>query len=718
MPEHISIAPPSRDTLYIYPKDFENVNSIFQDWKQPQPSSRFSTPSPPPAKPKLNFLRRPKFSFKKLSKKRSKPRAQDPLSQPLKISGPISGSLGQYLAPAFHEPVVPSPTHPIPSLPNPTLKPRVFRESFFPRKSSSFRSNTSTRRSFAVPSQPPKIRAFRESFFPRKSSYFHSIPSKPRSPTPKPNSHTDRPRPSRFLSGFHLSRHPSTKSKFKSNPSRQPQRPQRPPQLSEPLPSNWRTSDPTEEGKPKLKFKSQGAYGRNLMLSLINDVRLQVSEEAEGEAKLGVLRLDSALVGRCVGFARKLEGSGRSERVGSGGLELLRDEEECDFVSGERGEVARLVPKNPYTRAGRRGTGPTSQYSEISASSEYTGRTSAISSTPVADQFLRDTLYTNPAHTMEQPGKHISGDSSNYGTETGNFAGRSDPASVVLSHYPSNLPKEYSVASLTPAPLSLRSSKQTSTASESPYLPINPDSDATTRSHSTSLSIGQRQRSALQLPSAPYPTTARLISPPSVSAHEAVEYWYSGKFTAHDQINRSHKLPSRRVGSGASSTSGVGESGYRANNGAFGSGGEEFYGRKLGFAHYGNKDEPQLFYLHRLPGSRFEGKAFYEKHLDKYNAGLICVERPGIGLSSPHPGPTACDHTRDVLYLATHLSLNEWRVIGISGGAPYALACALIHPSDRLRGVTICSGSGPYHFGYHGMAFGTKAMLLVFRFAP
>lgn len=141
-------------------------------------------------------------------------------------------------------------------------------------------------------------------------------------------------------------------------------------------------------------------------------------------------------------------------------------------------------------------------------------------------------------------------------------------------------------------------------------------------------------------------------------------------------------------------------------------------GRELGFARYGSEDGPQIFYLHGLPGSRLEGKAFFEKHLQNFGAGLISVERPGIGLSSPHPGCTISDHAKDVLQLAKDLDLKEWRVVGVSGGCPFALACARHHPSDRLQGVAICAGIGPYAFGYHGMGFGTKMMLLTFRFAP
>lgn len=141
-------------------------------------------------------------------------------------------------------------------------------------------------------------------------------------------------------------------------------------------------------------------------------------------------------------------------------------------------------------------------------------------------------------------------------------------------------------------------------------------------------------------------------------------------------------------------------------------------GRELGFARTGNPDGRQIFYMHGLPGSRLEGRIFYEKHLHKFGAGLISVERPGLGLSSPHPERTIGDFAGDVLHLAKHLGVKEWRVIGVSGGGPYALACALHHPPECLRGVAVCAGIGPYKFGLQGMGPSGRACLLCFRFAP
>ena len=83
--------------------------------------------------------------------------------------------------------------------------------------------------------------------------------------------------------------------------------------------------------------------------------------------------------------------------------------------------------------------------------------------------------------------------------------------------------------------------------------------------------------------------------------------------------------------------------------------------------------------------------------------------------SSPRTGPvwdgsefvarrSALDAVDDVEDLAAALELDEFSLIGISGGTPYALA-ALYRLGRRIRTVTILSGMGPMQLpgALHGM---------------
>jgi pimeloyl-ACP methyl ester carboxylesterase len=57
---------------------------------------------------------------------------------------------------------------------------------------------------------------------------------------------------------------------------------------------------------------------------------------------------------------------------------------------------------------------------------------------------------------------------------------------------------------------------------------------------------------------------------------------------------------------------------------------------------------------------------------------LICYDRPGYGGSHRTPGRSVADAAEDVQAIATELNLGPFGVVGRSGGAPHALACAAL----------------------------------------
>jgi len=117
-------------------------------------------------------------------------------------------------------------------------------------------------------------------------------------------------------------------------------------------------------------------------------------------------------------------------------------------------------------------------------------------------------------------------------------------------------------------------------------------------------------------------------------------------------------------------------------------------GRALGYAEYGDPDGRPLVYLHGFPGSRLAGGVLDEAPR-ACRVRVLAPERPGLGLSSPQPRRTLLDTARDVRALAAALRINRFAVLGESGGAPHALACA--HElGDRVHGVAIACGLGPF----------------------
>ena len=73
---------------------------------------------------------------------------------------------------------------------------------------------------------------------------------------------------------------------------------------------------------------------------------------------------------------------------------------------------------------------------------------------------------------------------------------------------------------------------------------------------------------------------------------------------------------------------------------------------------------------------------------------IIAPNRPGVGRSEFVARQSPLDAVQDVEELAQALRLDEFSVIGISGGTPYALA-VLYRLGDRIRTTTLISGMGP-----------------------
>ena len=100
-----------------------------------------------------------------------------------------------------------------------------------------------------------------------------------------------------------------------------------------------------------------------------------------------------------------------------------------------------------------------------------------------------------------------------------------------------------------------------------------------------------------------------------------------------------------------------------------------------------------MLVFHGLPGSR------RQRHPDEaiarlLGARMLHVDRPGFGRSSAAPRRTLAGFAADVKELCQSLSLEKIRLAGISGGAPYALACAALMP-ERVVRTAIVSGLGP-----------------------
>lgn len=116
-------------------------------------------------------------------------------------------------------------------------------------------------------------------------------------------------------------------------------------------------------------------------------------------------------------------------------------------------------------------------------------------------------------------------------------------------------------------------------------------------------------------------------------------------------------------------------------------------GRRLGFAEYGDPRGVPVFGFHGTPGSRLM-LAVAETPARRCGVRLIALDRPGFGLSDFQPERTLGDWPDDVLELADALGIARFGVAGVSGGGPYALACAW-KIARRLTRVSVVSGMSP-----------------------
>jgi pimeloyl-ACP methyl ester carboxylesterase len=119
---------------------------------------------------------------------------------------------------------------------------------------------------------------------------------------------------------------------------------------------------------------------------------------------------------------------------------------------------------------------------------------------------------------------------------------------------------------------------------------------------------------------------------------------------------------------------------------------------EAGIKEYGEPEGYPVFYFHGFPGSRLDGELFeFDEAGKRTGTRIIAIDRPGIGNSEFQPKRKILDWPVSVSAVADLYGIKKFSVLGISGGGPYALACAYaIH--DRVRSVAVVSGMGPYHY--------------------
>lgn len=118
-------------------------------------------------------------------------------------------------------------------------------------------------------------------------------------------------------------------------------------------------------------------------------------------------------------------------------------------------------------------------------------------------------------------------------------------------------------------------------------------------------------------------------------------------------------------------------------------------GRRLAFAEYGDPQGLPVLYCHGFPSSRREAELI-DPAARAEGARIIAPDRPGYGDSDPLAGRSIAGWSMDACALADHLGLPRLALVGVSGGGPYALACAITIP-DRITACALVCPLGPVY---------------------
>jgi pimeloyl-ACP methyl ester carboxylesterase len=116
-------------------------------------------------------------------------------------------------------------------------------------------------------------------------------------------------------------------------------------------------------------------------------------------------------------------------------------------------------------------------------------------------------------------------------------------------------------------------------------------------------------------------------------------------------------------------------------------------GRIVAYAEYGNPTGRPIIFFHGTPSGRLINPQAIKAGFG--GTRLIAIDRPGYGRSDVHTEGGMLEWAADVVWLADTLEIDQFAVLGTSGGGPYAAACAYKYP-QRVSTVILVSCPAPY----------------------
>ena len=117
-------------------------------------------------------------------------------------------------------------------------------------------------------------------------------------------------------------------------------------------------------------------------------------------------------------------------------------------------------------------------------------------------------------------------------------------------------------------------------------------------------------------------------------------------------------------------------------------------GAVVAFQEYGDPTGAPVIFCHGWPSSRTMAQ-LADEPARALGVRIISPDRPGISGSTMHLDRKLSDWPGVVERFVDELAIDEFRMLAISGGAPYAYATAVAIP-ERVRAIAIVGGVVPF----------------------
>ncbi|MFZ1218165.1 MAG: alpha/beta hydrolase [Chthoniobacterales bacterium] len=116
-------------------------------------------------------------------------------------------------------------------------------------------------------------------------------------------------------------------------------------------------------------------------------------------------------------------------------------------------------------------------------------------------------------------------------------------------------------------------------------------------------------------------------------------------------------------------------------------------GATIALSEYGDPAGAPIFFCHGWPSSRTMAELAHDAACD-LGLRIISPDRPGIRDSRFQPNRRLLDWPPFLIEIADQLGIERFRILAISGGAPYAFASGWMTP-ERVEKIAVVSGAPP-----------------------